>query len=163
MKCSKCGHDIQKDDLFCGACGMTLGGSAAADSGATSPERVVISFPQAIKMGFNNYFRFRGRSTRPEFWWWVLFVVLADIGLTLFDIAIGTYDNDDGLFASVFGLAVLIPGLALGARRLHDINRSGWWQLMWFGAPLVIPAVVLIVWATRDSDAGPNRYGPESR
>jgi len=89
------------------------------------------------------------------------FVVLADSVLGVVDAMTGTYDvqTQNGLFSGLFGLFILIPSFSLGARRLHDINRSGWWQLMWFGALLVIPVVILIWWATRPSNEGINSYG----
>ena len=92
----------------------------------------IVSYPEAIKLGFARYGDFTGRSTRAEYWWWVLFLVLADGILTIVDMGIGTYNtqSDLGLLGGLFGLSTLIPSFALGARRLHDINKSGWWQLM---------------------------------
>ena len=120
----------------------------------------MVSFPDAIRLGFQNYFDFRSRSTRAEYWWWVLFVILTQQVLNVVNIRIGI----------LFGLAVLIPGLALGIRRLHDINKSGWWLLMWFGIFLIrfgifliAPVIVLIVWHTKSSDEGTNKYGPDPR
>ena len=66
-----------------------------------------------------------------------------------------------GVLGLLLDLATLIPSFALGARRLHDINRTGWWQLLWF--VLVIGWVVLIVWAIERGDKGPNKYGPDPR
>jgi len=120
----------------------------------------MVSFPDAIRLGFQNYFDFRSRSTRAEYWWWVLFVILTQQALNVVNIRIGI----------LFGLAVLIPGLSLGIRRLHDINKSGWWLLMWFGIFLIrfgifliAPVIVLIVWHTKPSDEGTNKYGPDPR
>ena len=125
----------------------------------------IVSYPEAIKLGFARYGDFTGRSTRAEYWWWVLFLVLADGLLTIVDMRIGTYNiqSDLGLLGGLFGLSTLIPSIALGARRLHDINKSGWWQLMWFGFFLLVPIIVLIVWAIRQGDNGTNTYGPDPR
>lgn len=106
----------------------------------------MVSFPDAIKLGFNRYFDFRGRSTRAEFWWWALFELIA-----------GT----SGILGGLFELAVLIPGLAVGVRRLHDTNRTGWWLLLVFA--VIIGWIVLLVWFIKQDDAGPNKYGPDSR
>ena len=86
----------------------------------------MISFFGAIKLGFRRYFDFKGRSTRAEYWWWALFAVLADVILSAVDIKVGTFDweTGNGLISGLFSLGILIPGLALGARRLHDINKS---------------------------------------
>ena len=83
--------------------------------------------------------------------------------LTGVDMGIGTYnyDSSNGLLSGVFRLAILIPSFALGARRLHDINRSGWWQLLWL--VLLIGWIILIVWATRKGDEGPNQHGSDPK
>ena len=129
----------------------------------------MVSFQNAVGLGFQHYFDFKGRSTRSEYWWWLLFVVLAGIALTIVDMGIGTfnYESGDGLLSGLFKLATLIPGLALRARRLHDINKSAWWLLMWLSflliIPMIIPVIVLLVWAARQGDNGTNRYGPDPR
>ena len=137
----------------------------------------MVGFPDAVKLGFQRFTDFRGRSTRAEYWWWVLFVVVVGAILSFVDIRTGTYNTQSGsgLLSGLFKLATLTPGLALGARRLHDINRTGWWQLMWFGILLssvlaalkaprfalggVGPVIVLLWWATKPSDEGTNKYG----
>ena len=79
--------------------------------------------------------------------------------------SIGTFwwEAEGGLLSVSFKLATLIPGLALGARRLHDINKSAWWLLMWLIVWLVIPMILLLVWAARQGDNGPNKYGLDLR
>jgi len=74
----------------------------------------------------------------------------------------GTYNAvaQRGLLSGLFGLATLIPSIALGARRLHDINRSGWWQLLWLTG---IGGILLMVWAIFRGDEGDNQYGPNPR
>ena len=113
MKCPRCGNDNPEDSRFCKVCGTSLGAYLASSS---TPQGMV-SFPDAIRLGFQHYFDFRSRSTRAEYWWWLLFVILTQQTLNVVNIRIGI----------LFGLAVLIPGLALGTRRLHDINKSGWY------------------------------------
>jgi len=123
MKCTGCGSDNPENAQFCGGCGTNLI-SGEASFGTELP---MVRFGEAIRRGFSNYFRFSGRSTRAEYWWWTLFVVVAGIVLAVVDTLTGTMGmfGDSGLLGQLFELAVLIPGLALGARRLHDINRSG--------------------------------------
>ena len=162
----------------------------------------MVSFPQAINLGFKNYFKFSGRATRAECWWWVLFTVLAGIVLAVVDTLTGTMGmfGDSGLLGGLFELGVIVPSLALGVRRLHDINRTGWWLLLVFGFfPIaaigggillvsfflldnfliltvlgfamvigggilgLIGIIVLIVWAIKQGDTGPNKYGPDPR
>ena len=114
--CSKCRAENPQDSVFCGSCGTAL----------SITQRKMTSFPDAIRLGFQHYFDFRSRSTRAEYWWWGLFVVVASVILMIVDMMIGTYNvqSNSGLLRGVFSLVVLIPGLALGARRLHDINKS---------------------------------------
>jgi hypothetical protein len=109
-------------------------------------EHNTISFIRAIKLGFQGYFNFTGRSTRAEFWWWTLFVFIVQIVAAIVDVISGT-----GVFTVLFYLAVLIPGLAVGVRRLHDINKSGWWLLLILLWWLIIPAIVLLFWSIRPS------------
>lgn len=65
------------------------------------------------------------------------------------------------LLSSLFALATLLPGLAVGARRLHDTNRSGWWQLI--GLIPVIGLIVLIVFFVQEGQSGDNQYGPPAK
>ena len=111
----------------------------------------MISFFGAIRLGFQRYSNFNGRSTRAEFWWWALFAILGRIALTLIDMSIGTFSQEArrGLLCTLFEIGTLIPGLALGARRLHDINRSGWWLMMWLGFFLIIPVIAIVVWSAK--------------
>jgi uncharacterized membrane protein YhaH (DUF805 family) len=83
--------------------------------------------------------------------------------LSIVDVAMGTYNTQsgNGLISSIFGFFILLPSIALGVRRLHDINKSGWWLLMWFLFWLIIPLIVLIWWATKPSQPGTNKHGQD--
>jgi uncharacterized membrane protein YhaH (DUF805 family) len=107
-----------------------------------------MGFQEAIKTCFRKYAEFEGRAARPEYWYWVLFTVIGSACLQFLS------DN----LAGVFALVTLLPGISVGARRMHDIDKSGWWLLVWF-VPL-IGWIVLIVWLCRRGDFGPNRFGP---
>ena len=163
MKCLTCGNDNPADAQFCGGCGVSLSISTSSGIGIGTAELPMVSFPQAINLGFKNYFKFSGRATRAENWWWALFTVLAGIVLAVVDTLTGTMGmfGDSGLLGGLFELGVIVPSLALGVRRLHDINRTGWWLLLLF-VP-VIGWIVLIVWAIKRGDKGPNKYGPDPR
>ena len=163
MKCPHCGNDNPADAQFCGGCGVALSASTVSGTRIASSESPMVSFPEAIKLGFKNYANFGGRATRAEYWWWLLFTVLAGIVLAIVDtltLTMGMF-GDSGLLGFLFELATLVPSFALGARRLHDINRTGWWLLLWF--VLVIGWIVLIVWAIKRGDECPNKYGPDRR
>ena len=75
--------------------------------------------------------------------------------------SIGTYNREaqEGLLNALFKIATLIPGLALGVRRLRDTNKSGWWLLMWLVFWLIVPLIVLLLWAAKHGDKEPNRFG----
>src|SRR6185436_4072398 len=97
------------------------------------------------------YATFSGRSSRSAYWYWVLFAFIVGVVATIIDIAIGSR-----IVSVITSLALLLPGLAVTVRRLHDIGRSGWWVLI-----VLVPfigAIVLIVFALQPSE-GPNSYG----
>ena len=112
-----------------------------------------MNFVQAIQSGFANYVNFSGRAARSEFWYWVLFSVLANLVATFIDAAIGL-----GVLGLIVSLALLLPGIAVGIRRLHDLDRTGWWFLLVFTG---IGAIVLLVWDCMKGTTGPNQYGPD--
>ena len=113
-----------------------------------------MSFTEAIKSGFDNYVNFNGRARRSAYWYWTLFAVLASIAANIIDAVIGTAP----LFSALVGLGLLLPGLAVSVRRLHDTDRSGWWILI--GLIPLIGVIVLIVFYVQDSDPTENRFGP---
>ena len=104
-----------------------------------------MTFGESISTCFTKYAAFDGRASRSEFWWWFLFTFLASA-------ATGIVSQT---LSALFSLGVMLPSLALGARRLHDTNRSGWFLLLWF-IPL-IGWIILIVWAVQES-IEPNRF-----
>ena len=159
MKCTGCGSDNPENAQFCGGCGVSLSASAPTDVGIDAAELPMVDFGTAVKLGFQRCVDFGGRSTRAEYWWWGLFTVVVSQALFIADTL--TLGWLGGLPGTLFTLATIIPSLALSVRRLHDINRTGWWLLLLF--VLVIGWIVLIVWAIKQGDKGPNKYGPDPR
>ncbi|MEN0087797.1 MAG: DUF805 domain-containing protein [Pseudomonadota bacterium] len=107
-----------------------------------------------------NYFNFKGRARRREFWWWVLAAIIGSFITSALDsVLFGTPSMETGMFNGLFTLAILAPSLGVSARRLHDIGRSGWWQLI--GLVPLIGFIVMVYWTVQKSDPGPNEYGPE--
>ena len=98
-----------------------------------------------------NYVNFEGRATRAEFWWFFLFNFV--IGLIL-----GVLGKVGAILSGIWSLGILLPQLGLGARRLHDINKSGWYLLLSF-IP-VVGAIILIIWWATEGDPTENQYGP---
>ena len=109
------------------------------------------------------YAVFSGRSRRMEYWYFVLFNIIVAIVLGAIDALLGTRGSyaGAGLLSGIYGLAVLIPSLAVTVRRLHDIDRSGWWILINL-IPL-IGTIVLLVFAVSEGTPGTNRYGPNPK
>jgi len=108
------------------------------------------------------YAVFEGRSRRSEYWYFALFNFLIGLVLGIVDTAMGTVGSARiGLLGGLYSLAVLIPSIAVGIRRLHDTNRSGWWLLIAL-VPLV-GWIVLLVFMVEDSNPGINQYGPNPK
>ena len=106
----------------------------------------------------SKYAQFEGRAHRTEFWLFILVSVSISIVLSIADSILGTRNDYFGLLSGIYGLAVLIPSLAVGARRLHDTGRSGWWQLI--GLIPIAGLIVLIVWWAKEGEPEPNTWGP---
>ena len=104
---------------------------------------------------------FKSRASREEFWSFTLVNFIIMIILMLIDISLGLYDPQSGVgvLSTLYSLLILIPSLAVGARRLHDINKSGWWQLL-----MLIPFgvfILIVLWALPSKDEGnpyPKKY-----
>lgn len=105
------------------------------------------------------YAVFNGRARRKEYWMFFLFNIIIALGLGLIEGIAGIApESDQSILATLYMLAVLLPGLAVKTRRLHDTSRSGWWLLIAF-VP-IIGAIVLLVFMVQDSQPGENRYSP---
>jgi uncharacterized membrane protein YhaH (DUF805 family) len=105
------------------------------------------------------YAVFGGRARRKEYWYFVLFNIIIIIVLTFIDVMTGTYNQQAniGLLSGIYILVVLIPGIGVAVRRLHDTDRSGWWLLI--GLIPLIGGIVLLVFMLQDSKPGANQYG----
>ena len=109
------------------------------------------------------YAEFSGRSRRLEYGMFLVVVFLISIILVFIDMQTGMFAPDSGLglLSSLFSLAVMVPGIAVGVRRLHDINASGWWYLLIL-IPLVNVVLVLFL-LFKQGMAGANRFGPDPK
>ena len=150
-------------------------------------------FEQAIGTCFRKYATFSGRAQRSEFWWWYLFSFLGGIIFSLLDAALfgmGPFiasqpfniSHSFGVLGTIFSLITWLPDIAVTARRLHDIDKSGWWQII--GLPIIailifavisyMPiiigiavvvlfaiAIILIVWYATKGTEGDNRFGAD--
>ncbi|TPG36312.1 DUF805 domain-containing protein [Flavobacterium pectinovorum] len=120
------------------------------------------------KVVFENYSNFKGRARRSEYWYFALANGLVSILLIIIGASIGGIFGDGmtgffvgyGLFV-LYSLATLLPGLAVIARRLHDVGKSGWFYLVAF-IPVVGAIWILILFCT-EGNPGPNQYGPDPK
>ncbi|WP_202359220.1 DUF805 domain-containing protein [Mesorhizobium sp. 113-3-3] len=104
-----------------------------------------MNFGEAVSSFFRNYVGFSGRASRSEFWYSYFFIFIVSVILVIVDAVL-----NNEIVSSIWNLAVLLPTLAMTARRLHDINRSGWHQLL--AALFPIGTIALIIWYCKKSD-----------
>ena len=123
-----------------------------------------MGFGEAIKSFWSKYATFKGRSRRSEYWFIQLFLILTNLAVAAIDLVLMNGDVDrfianggGGIVGLIWILVTIVPALAVLVRRLHDTGKSGWWALIGF-IPLA-GAIVLLVFAVLDSDAGENKYG----
>ena len=109
-----------------------------------------MGFIEAVKSCLARYFDFGGRASRSEYWWFQLFLILIGVAL----MPLGDFADFVG---ALIGLLLLIPGLAVSVRRLHDTGKSGLWLLIFF-IPL-LGALVLLLFFVQPSTDGMNHYG----
>lgn len=111
---------------------------------------------------FRKFAQFSGRSQRAEFWYFFLGNFVVSFVLALLRAIVGQnfLGTIFGGLSALFSLAVIIPNIAVGLRRLHDTGRSGWWWLLIF-VPFGV-FVVIYFWA-QDSQPGDNQYGPNPK
>jgi len=117
-----------------------------------------MGFGEAVSAVFKKYATFTGRASRSEYWWWTLFVLIASIVLTIIDTAV-LGAEEYGILSTIFGLAILVPAIAVTVRRLHDTDRSGWW--IFLGLIPIIGTLVLLFWYVSRGREGDNRFGPD--
>jgi uncharacterized membrane protein YhaH (DUF805 family) len=118
-----------------------------------------MNFGQAIASGFSKYVTFSGRAIRSEYWLWVLFTVIGGLATGILDGAMFPSSGPTGSpLNGIFELVTFLPTFAVNVRRLHDIDRTGWWLLLVFTG---IGIFWLIYWDCKRGTPGPNRFGPD--
>jgi len=116
-----------------------------------------VTFQEAVRMAINkNYCNFSGRASRSEFWWFFLFSFLLSVAISFVCSILGFSVDSTSTVTSIVGLVLILPGLGLWWRRLHDTGHSGLWFLLVFTG---IGIILLIFWACIDSQQHPNEYG----
>jgi uncharacterized membrane protein YhaH (DUF805 family) len=113
------------------------------------------------KVVLENYLSFDGRARRAEFWWYALANLIISFVLSIIDSALGWGVGFTGVLSGIYALAVLLPGIGVAIRRLHDTDKSGWWLLLVL-IPIVGAIVLIVFWAT-DGAPGTNQYGASEK
>lgn len=153
--CRGCGHSLHVTAPSCPHCGAPQQAVASAVNG----DGIRRTFGNSISICYSKFASFGGRAPRAEYWWFALFNGLVMIGIA---VIAGLIEPDAiKMFIGIGNLLFFfLPGLSVSVRRLHDINRSGWWFLV-VAIPL-IGSILLIVWFATRGNRGPNRFGPEN-
>ena len=113
-----------------------------------------MNFAESISFCFSNYANFNGRGRRSEFWWFYLFTMMLGLGGSIWDSA--TSETGYGVMYWIASIVTFIPIIAAGARRLHDVNKSGWWQLI---SITIIGIIPLVMWMATEGTKKNNPYG----
>ena len=118
-----------------------------------------VGFLESLSLFFKNYLNFSGRSGPSAYWWYLLWSLIFTILFALIDsLALDISAEDLFSLSSAFALITLIPSISLSFRRLHDIDKSGWWLLI---SLTIIGIPVLIYWAIKAGDRQENSYGAD--
>jgi len=116
---------------------------------------------KAIECFTKNYANFSDRASRSEYWLFCLLIFIATIVLSIIDGLTGTYNikSGHGLLNTIFSLAAFIPSIAVSVRRLHDVNKSGWWLLISL-IPIIGAIWLLVLYCTKGTE-GDNEFGSD--
>lgn len=114
-----------------------------------------MTFADSVKTCLKKYADFSGRASRSEYWWFALFTAIPSMIMEM------TNKNESlgalSLIAAVAVLVLLLPSIAVGVRRLHDVDRSGWSMLIGL---IPLAGLLVLIWMCRAGDSGSNRFGP---
>ncbi len=114
-----------------------------------------MGFGAAIQTCMGKYATFSGRASRSEFWWFYLFTIIVAWGGSV-AFALTLADEEAEIMNIIIGLVFTLPIVAAGSRRLHDVGKSGWWQLLFL---TIIGAIIVIYWYAKDGDKETNTFG----
>ena len=152
--CRGCGQMLHVTAVTCPHCGAPQG----PQGGKSQGDGIARTFGGSISMCFSKYVDFQGRAPRAEYWWFALFTVLVNVVFSILARVLGSEAIE--LLGGLVSIALFLPTLAVGVRRLHDTDRSGWWLLLEL-VPLV-GWIFLLVWFCSRGTRGDNRFGAEN-
>ena len=135
-------------------------GSYGSVGGGPTPS---MSFVEAVQTCVaQKYATFGGRARRSEYWYYTLFSLLVSLVASIVGGALFVHaEGDINILSALVSIALFLPGLGVAIRRLHDIGKSGWWYLI--ALVPFIGWIVLLIFMCRDSDRGPNQFGPSPK
>jgi len=111
-----------------------------------------MDFGKSITICFSKYSKFEGRAQRSEYWWFYLFTWVLSLGGSIMD----NMTSSGEVFYWITAIVTFTPAIAAGARRLHDVNKSGWWQLI---SLTIIGIIPLLIWMASEGEKKKNQYG----
>jgi uncharacterized membrane protein YhaH (DUF805 family) len=114
-----------------------------------------MNLDEAVKTCWAKYATFSGRASRSEYWFIILFFWLLMFVTAIIDVVVFP-DHKYMVINLTANLLIVIPSISVAARRLHDVNRSGWWQLLYITFVGIIP---LLYWFIKKGDDGDNKHG----
>lgn len=114
-----------------------------------------------LKVLKEHYADFNGRARRQEYWMFLLFNVIATIVVAIVDGLQSLVTGVPGILYGLYSFGVLIPGLAVSVRRLHDLNKSGWMLLV--GLIPLVGGIIVLVWMCTEGEKGTNQYGADPK
>ena len=148
MNCTSCNSEILPGSQFCGNCGSAI--LIESEPSIQNSVKTSVGFFKAIKLGLSKWKDYKGRSSRREYWWFYLFTWLLSLGAVIMDSMSGTGE----LFYWIAAIVTFTPAIAAGARRLHDVDKSGWWQLI---SITIIGIIPLIIWMASEGGKKKNQ------
>jgi uncharacterized membrane protein YhaH (DUF805 family) len=146
--CRGCGAQIHETASACPKCG--------APQGLPKFEQRPQTFMGAVANSLHRYGRFSGRSTRAEYWYFILFTFLVAL---VAGFAEGIFLGGSQIISTIVNLALLPPSLAIQVRRLHDLDRVGWWW--WLTVVPIVGWLILLIWNCTHGTRAENRFGPD--
>jgi uncharacterized membrane protein YhaH (DUF805 family) len=176
MFCNSCGAAVAPTGAFCTNCGQPVAVKPiqvhlTTQQSVQQPQQwqgqqwqdpqwqgqhqrqAQVSFSEALNNFWKKYSQFEGRASRAEYWFSYLFVVGSTLFLTIVDAVAGTYP----VLSLLFSLAVFIPNLAVAARRMHDVGKSGTYLL--FGLIPFVGGILVLIELVKEADPRVNMYG----
>jgi len=120
----------------------------------------MMSFTEAVRTCLKEkYYNFNDRAPRSEYWWFALFGWGVTIVLSILDNLIFNNASGSGMFSTIWGIAILLPSIGVGVRRLHDLDKSGWWFLI--SLIPIVGFIILVFWFVQQGTRAENRFGAD--